>query len=250
MASRQSTPGYLYFLADFFNLVIEAMVYFASFAGPVTLLWFYRSLHPLALTLLGILGWLLAALSFTLILVFIKRVLIGEVPTGRFLLTSSRSYRWMASDRVVKMMTRSPFRSLTTENAFFRYLFYKGMGMRFETTLLIGPRAVIAEPWSMTVGHNVVIGADASLSGHKVEHQVVTLEPITIGNDTLIGTRAVILPGVTIGNRVVLGANSLVPRGTVIPDGETWAGNPAQRVGIFAGKRAAAATTTSATTES
>ena len=241
MGNQQSTPAYLYFLADFFNLVIEAMIYFASFSGPVTLLWYYRAMHPLALTLIGILGWLLAALTFTLILVLLKRTVIGEVPTGRFLLTSRRSYRWMAADRLVKMMTRSPFRSLATENAFFRYIFYRGMGMHFDTTLLIGPRAVIAEPWSMTVGHNVVIGADAVLSGHKVEHRVVTLEPIIIGDETLVGTRAVVLPGVTIGNRVVLGANSVVPRGTVIPDGETWAGNPARRVDLFAGRNKPAA---------
>jgi len=233
MAHQQSTPGYLYFLADFFNLVIEIAIYFATFAGPVSLLWYYRATSPLQLTLLAILGWLLAALAFTLILVLFKRLLIGKVPTGRFLLTSKRSHKWMVADRLVKMMTRSPFRSLVTENAFFRYFFYRGMGMTFDSTLLLGPRAVIAEPWSLSVGKNVLIGADAVISGHKVEHQVVTLENVTIGDNVLIGTRAVILPGATIGNRVVIGANSVVQRGAVIPDGETWAGNPAQKLDVF-----------------
>jgi len=230
----QSTPGYLYFVADFFNLIIEVCVYFLSLAGPVYLLWYLRAAHPLLLLLLGIAGWLVTALVFVLILVFIKRFLIGEVPAGRYLLTSSKSYRWMFADRITKIMVRSPFRGLVTENAFYRYLYFRGMGMKFDSTLLLGPRAVIAEPWSLTAGHNVLIGADAVISGHKVEHKVVTLEPVEIGNDVLIGTRAVILPGVRIGNRVVIGANAVIARGTVISDGETWAGNPAQRVDMFA----------------
>ena len=232
MAS-QSTPGYQYFLADLFNQIIEAGVYFISLSGPVYLLWYNRAAHPLLLLLMGIAGWLVTALVFILILVIIKRFLIGEVPAGRYLLTSSKSYRWMLADRTTKIMVRSPFRSLVTENAFFRYLFYRGMGMTFDSTLLLGPRAVIAEPWSLSVGRNVLIGADAVISGHKVEHQVVTLETITIGDNVLIGTRAIILPGATIGNRVVIGANSVVQRGAVIPDGETWVGNPAQKLDVF-----------------
>jgi len=230
----KSTPGYLYFVADLFNLIIEVSVYFLSLSAPVYLLWYNRAAHPLLLLLLGIAGWLVTALTFILILVVIKRLLIGEVPAGRYLLTSSKSYRWMFADRITKIMVRSPFRGLVTENAFYRYLYFRGMGMKFDSTLLLGPRTVIAEPWAVAVGHNVLIGADAVISGHKVEHKVVTLEPVEIGSDVLIGTRAVILPGVKIGNRVVIGANSVIARGTVIPDGETWAGNPAQRVDLFA----------------
>ena len=131
---------------------------------------------------MAIVGWLLSAVIFIVTLVLIKRLLIRDVPTGRFLLTSSRSYRWMFSDRLVKILTRSPFRGLVTENAFFRYLFYRGMGMQFDSTLLLGPRAVIAEPWSLKTGRNVIIGADAVISGHKVERKTVTLENVTIGD--------------------------------------------------------------------
>jgi acetyltransferase-like isoleucine patch superfamily enzyme len=245
----QSTPGYQYFLADFFNLIIEIGVYFAGFSGPVYLLWYNRTAHPMILLLLGIAGWLIAALVFILVLVLIKRLLIGEISPGRFLLTSRKSYRWMFADRITKIMVRSPFRGLVTENAFYRYVYFRGMGMKFDSTLLLGPRAVIAEPWSLSVGHNVLIGADAVISGHKVEHKVVTLEPVEIGSDVLIGTRAVILPGVNIGNRVVIGANSVIARGTVIPVGETWAGNPAQRVDMFANLKKPAAQNVTGTRE-
>ena len=236
MSSKHSTPGYQYFVADFFNLVIEALVYFISFAPAVYCLLTTETSNPLLLLAMGVVGWLFSAVMFIVILLLIKRLLIGDVPSGRYLLSSSRSFRWMFSDRLVKMITRSPFRSLVAENAFYRYLFYRGMGMQFDSTLLLGPRAVIAEPWSLKTGHNVIVGADAVISGHKVERKTVTLEDITIGDDVLIGTRAVILPGVTIGNGVVIGANSVLARGTVIPDGQTWAGNPAQRVLMFGEK--------------
>ena len=52
---------------------------------------------------------------------------------------------------------------------------------------------------------------------------------IRVGNDTLIGLNAIILPGTTIGARCVIGAGAVV-LGTV-PDGAVYAGNPAQRVG-------------------
>ena len=165
MNKRNHTPGYLYFLADALNLVVEFVVYYLAFAGPILILWLLRDHHPLLLLLTGILGWLAAALIFVFLIVIIKRFVVGNVPEGRFLLTSSRSYRWMAADRLTKMSVRSPFRGLITENAFFRYLFYRGMGARFDTTFMLGPRAVIAEPWSFSAGTNVLIGADAVISG-------------------------------------------------------------------------------------
>jgi acetyltransferase-like isoleucine patch superfamily enzyme len=236
MTDKHSAPGYQYFFADFFNLVIEALVYFLSFSPAVYWLMTSAASNPFVLTAMAILGWLLSAVIFIVVLVLIKRLLIREVPTGRFLLTSSRSFRWMFSDRLVKIMARSPFCGLVTENAFYRYLFYRGMGMQFDSTLLLGSRTVIVEPWSLKIGRNVLIGSDAVISGHKVERQTVTLENVTIGDNVLIGTHAIILPGVTIGNNVVIGANTVLQRGTTIPDGETWAGNPAQRLLMFGEK--------------
>lgn len=237
MARSNSTPGYLYFVADFFNLLIEMMVYFLSFSFPAYLLWCSSDSHPLFLTGLIIAGFLLAGFTFLLILIFIKRCLIGEIKAGRFLLSSNRSYRWMAGDRLNKIMLRSPFRGLVTENAFFRYFYFRGMGMKCDSTLLMGSRAVIGEPWSVTLGTNVLIGADAALSAHKVERNVVTLEDIVVGDDVLIGSRVLVFPGVKIGNGAVVGAGSIVVRGTVIPDGETWSGNPAQKINTWGARK-------------
>jgi acetyltransferase-like isoleucine patch superfamily enzyme len=227
--SRQKTPGYLYLLVDAVTLLVEVGVYFLSFIGPVVLLWRLRHAHPAWLLLLALLGWLLAALAFVLVLVFLKRVLIGKVPAGRFLLSSPRAYPWIFADRIVKIMNRSVFKPLVHDNGFYRYLYLRGMGASVTTTLLLGQRVVIPEPWLLKVGRNTLIGDEAILSGHKVERDVVTLEPIEIGDDVLIGARALLLPGVKVGDGAVVGAGAVLTRGTVVPPGETWSGNPARK---------------------
>jgi acetyltransferase-like isoleucine patch superfamily enzyme len=230
---QRKTPGYQYFLVDVVTLIIEVGIYFVSFAGPVYVLWHSRSAHPFALLGLAMGCWLLAALAFVIALVLIKRLLIGDIATGRFFITSKRAYPWIFADRVVKMMNRSPFRALVNDNAFYRYLYLRGMGARITTSFLLGQRAVIPEPWLLQVGENVLIGDEAIVSGHKVERGVVTLDRVEIGNDVLVGARALILPGVKIGDGAVVGAASVVSRGTVIPPGETWSGNPAKRTEVL-----------------
>lgn len=234
MNDQHKTAGYLYFLADFITLLFEVMVYFISFAGPALLLWQFRGAHPLAILLLALACWLLAALMFVLVLVMIKRFLVGEVPYGRFFLTSPKAYRWMAADRLMKIMIRSPFRSMIDENAFLRYLFYRGMGAQINSTFLVGNGIKLPEPWAISVGRHVHIGDEAILAGHKVEHNTVTLDRIEIGDGVLIGARSIIFPGVRIGNGAMVGASSVVTRGSVIPDGEVWSGNPARKVDLFA----------------
>ena len=58
--------------------------------------------------------------------------------------------------------------------------------------------------------------------------QLIT-KPITIGKNSSIGARAMILPGVSIGSRAIVGAMSVVIKD--VPDYQTVAGNPAKKIG-------------------
>ncbi len=51
-------------------------------------------------------------------------------------------------------------------------------------------------------------------------------QPVTIGNDVWIGTRAILLPGVHIGSHSVVGAGAVVAKD--IPEWSVVAGNPAR----------------------
>lgn len=230
MAADQRPPAYQFIIADVVTLLIELAIYVAALALPILLVLGIWPYHSALALFAAVISFPVAVLIFVLILVLIKRLFIGEVPFGRFLLTSPRVYRWIIADRVVKIMIRSPFRSFINEMSFFRILFYKGMGAEIDATLLLGNGVKFPEPWALQIGRNVHVGDEAVLSGHKVERNVVTLDKIIIGNDVLIGARAIIFPGVTVGDGAVIGANSVVTRGTEILPGETWAGNPACKV--------------------
>lgn len=58
--------------------------------------------------------------------------------------------------------------------------------------------------------------------------QLIT-KPITIGRNSFIGARAMILPGVSIGDQAIVGAMSVVSKD--VPDHQIVAGNPAQKIG-------------------
>ena len=239
MSRRPHESGLVYFVADGLTLLLESAVYFISLLPAVAMVlnaWeggVWRALLSL------VVAWYLSALLFVLVIVGIKRFLVGEIRPGRYLLTSKRAFPWIGVDRLVKMINRSPFRSLIIDNAFYRTLYLRGMGADIKSTLLLGQRVVIPEPYFLRAGHHVLIGDEAILSAHKVEHNVVTLEPIEIGDNVLIGARAIILPGVKIGANATIGAGAVVARGAVIPPGETWAGNPAVKLDLF-GRRLAA----------
>jgi putative colanic acid biosynthesis acetyltransferase WcaF len=58
--------------------------------------------------------------------------------------------------------------------------------------------------------------------------QLIT-KPITIGENSFIGARVMILPGVSIGDQAIVGAMSVVSKD--VPDHQIVAGNPAQKIG-------------------
>lgn len=241
MSNDQRVPAYQFFVVDLITLVFEMAIYFAILALPATWLTSLASERPLVALCVVIVSIPFAVLLFIVLLVGIKRLLVGEVPIGRFMLTSPRARRWIVADRLVKIMIRSPFRSLINEMAFFRFLFYRGMGARIDATLLLGNGVKLPEPWALSIGKHVHLGDEAVLSGHKVERNVVTLDTIEIGNQVLVGARTIVFPGVKIGDGAVIGANSVVTRGTEIGAGETWSGNPARKIDLreqfFGGSR-------------
>lgn len=236
--SRPHQNGQIYFVVDALTMLVESSVYFISLLPAVAIIhnaWEHGVWNVLFSL---VIAWYLSALLMVLIIVGIKRALLGEIRPGRYLLTSKRALPWIGADRLVKMINRSPFRSLIIDNAFYRTLYLRGMGADIKPTLLLGQRVVIPEPYFLRAGHHVLIGDEAILSAHKVEHNVVTLEPIEMGDNVLIGARAIILPGAKIGSNVTIGAGAVVARGAVIPAGETWTGNPAAKLDMFRRKLA------------
>jgi acetyltransferase-like isoleucine patch superfamily enzyme len=243
---RSVTPGYLYVAADLMTLLYECALYLAAATPLALMLYRERAWPPVGLLALAVGGYLLTAVAFLALLVVTKRLLIGEVATGRYFLNSPRAWRWIASDRVIKILVRSPFHALVTENACFRHGFYRAMGAQVHYSLMLGNGVRFPEPWALRIGRQVLIGDQAMVSGHKVERGVVTLGMVEIGDGCVIGARSLILPDTVIGAGAIIGAQSVVVQGTRVPPRQTWAGNPARRVDAMAAgpaSRAGASTT-------
>jgi len=68
------------------------------------------------------------------------------------------------------------------------------------------------------LGNDVTVGAGASVSSADV------------GDGTMIGMGAVVLPGARIGNDCFIDAGAVVLPGTVVPSGTLWTGNPARQL--------------------
>lgn len=68
--------------------------------------------------------------------------------------------------------------------------------------------------YTLTVGEDVTVGHQAMLHG------------CTIGDNSLIGIKAVVLNGARIGRNCLVGAGALIPEGKTIPDGSMVIGVP------------------------
>ncbi len=215
---------------DFCMSLMEMILYGICLAVPVSVILWIHPVNALLLAALVVAGIVVAAVIFMFQLIAIKRLLIGRLSAGRCFLTSRRAMPWILTDRLTKILERSPFRALINGNAFFRYFYYRAMGADIRADLMTGLRVCINEPDMVRAGAHVLLGEDCSISGHKVEHDILTLEPVEIGDHVMIGARSVILPGVRIGDRALIGTGAVVLRGTVINPGEVWAGNPAKRI--------------------
>ena len=129
----------------------------------------------------------------------------------------------------------------------------KAFGANLSGMPFIHSMARIQIPWNLTMKHRACLGECANAySLGKIEvleeatiaqevylctgtHdfndpslQLIT-KPITIGKNSFIGARAMILPGVCIGDRAIVGAMSVVSKD--IPDHQVQAGNPAKKIG-------------------
>ena len=129
----------------------------------------------------------------------------------------------------------------------------KIFGAKLSGVPFIHSTARIQIPWKLTMQHRACLGERAnaySLGKIDIQEgatiaqeaylctgshdfndpslQLIT-KPITIGKNTFIGARAMILPGVSIGNQAIVGAMSVLSKD--VPDHQIVAGNPAKKIG-------------------
>lgn len=95
--------------------------------------------------------------------------------------------------------------------------------------ITIGDRTVISSDVVLLVHDYAISRALEALEAERPNTEVAFLRPVHIGNNTFVGTRAILMPGSYIGSNVIIGAGSVV-RGRV-PDNAIVMGNPAEIIG-------------------
>lgn len=117
-------------------------------------------------------------------------------------------------------------------------LYYRKMGVDIgdESTFIGDNINFGSEPYLIKIGNGVRVSYDVCFVTHdggtfilrKENPNLCIYGPISVGDNTFIGARTIILPNVHIGNNVIIGAGSIVTKD--IPSGEVWAGVPAKKI--------------------
>lgn len=120
---------------------------------------------------------------------------------------------------VLNFITPSPFVNL----------FYQMMGMKIGRGTIINT-IYISDPSLITLGKKVTIGGSVTLVAHYGQGGLLVIAPVIIGDNCTLGLKSSVMGGVTIGKDVKILPHSVVMPKTIIPDGETWGGVPAQKI--------------------
>ena len=134
-----------------------------------------------------------------------------------------------------------------------RLLILKLFGAKIYGLPFVHSSARIQIPWHLSLKHRACLGENVcaySLGFIEIKEgatvaqesylctgthdfqspdmQLIT-DKISIGKNSFIGARAMVLPGVEIGENVIIGAQSVVTKD--VPANNIFAGNPARKIG-------------------
>ena len=211
--------------------LFKSIAYFLSYLPGITLLVHFRSAPAAILLVVALLGFGMAGIIFINILISAKRFLIGKVEaTSCVTIQSKAGQKFFCSSMLNLMMSTSPFRPMIAGLSPLVSWYYRGMGAKMPSSVFISDRAKLSDHWFTEIGENVSIGGDSLILGHLGHGKEIILGKVVIEEGAVIGAKSIIFPDVHIGRHARVGAGAVVTRGTVIPDGESWAGVPARKV--------------------
>ena len=132
--------------------------------------------------------------------------------------------RYMAAIHLVRVFAGTLFRGSPIWTAYLRL-----NGARIGRRVYVNT-TFISDHNLLDLGDDVVIGAEAHISGHTVEAGTVKTAAVRLGNRVTIGLGSVVDIGVEAGDDCQIGALSLVPKHSRLAPGAVYAGIPAIRI--------------------
>jgi len=165
-----------------------------------------------------------APLLALLLPVAFKWLLLGRVRPGRYPLWGWFFCRWWL---VRKLLQTAPLDLLAGSPLLAPYL--RLLGARVGRGCHLGSGRIDL-PDLIDIGAGASIGYDVDLDPSHVADGWLHVGPVRIGAGAYVGTNGVISGDGTVGRGARVVEQSLVATGQTIPEGETWAGSPAQRI--------------------
>jgi len=145
---------------------------------------------------------------------FIRLFSLGIKP-GTYEIATFTVFRWLIFSGIYTMAVTIilPVIPMT----FFALLFFRIIGCKIGRNSQINSY-MLNDAYLLDIGDNVIVGGKADISCHIFENNKLILQPIKIGDNSMIGAHCYIAPGVTIGKNCIIGLNSYIRQGKNIPD--------------------------------
>ena len=86
----------------------------------------------------------------------------------------------------------------------------------------------VSIPPGVTLEDNVFVGPGTVFTNDRYFNMERKFEETLVEDGVRIGANCTILSGIRIGKNAIIGAGSVVTKS--VPDGETWIGNPANKI--------------------
>src|SRR5699024_3546004 len=110
-------------------------------------------------------------------------------------------------------------------------LFWRLQGVRMGK-LVFDDGCTIPEKTLVTIGDDTTLNAHSIVQCHSMEDGVFKLDAITIGRQVTVGMGIYLHYGVVMGDGSVLEADSFLMKGSQVPAGVRYGGNPAGEVTV------------------
>ena len=213
-------------------IVIQAIVCGLA-ALPVVVVWQWldvphiaAGMRPLVISALIVPSYAAFALTLILISPIVNRLTGARSPDQVMLRIADLEppvltwVRSVVSIYIVRVLAGPLLRGTPLWTAYLRW-----NGARIGRGVFVNTLA-ITDHNLLSIGDNVVIGAEVHLGGHTVEGGLLKTARVTIGHDVTIGVGSVIDIGVRIGAGAQVGAMSLVTKFMTLEENTTYAGIP------------------------
>ena len=108
--------------------------------------------------------------------------------------------------------------------------YYRLLGMKTGENTLIG--GTIMDPCLTEIGSNCTIGLYSVIYCHIHDYEkgTISMDPVKIGNNVVIGAGAYIMPGVVVEDNVKIAAGAVVTKSQILKKGKTYAGISAREI--------------------